>query len=217
MTTWRNSKRRRYEATFSKVAHLLGLGHSVHVRPEENDGSDIRTLINYWYQWRRLYFGIHCKSADDEVRRVAAVVVAAEAGFDTDDDGRPVVRIRSFITPPKPRLGAANPRPEHTTAPDVAPVEELPTDPPEIVNSGHGSSIPTAPLAETDYYTAHTRPWQDWFKSITDTEGLFRCLDSIPPDMRGNSDFGTIDDLPAPDGPEGAAWKARFRQLLGVP
>lgn len=197
----RNTKKSRYMAAFSQAAHALGKGSRALVRHESQ--TDYRTIINYWYDWRKIYHGVNVKSPDPEVRRLADVVLNSVVRIDTDDQGRIVLVIAPRITP----------------GPQIVTSEHVIQGPEPLVgiSTGHGTSAAPAAAGEADYYMIHTKPWQDWFKAEGPGDHLswmFKCLDSIPREMRGNPDLASIDDLPPFNSPEGQAFRGRFKEIL---
>lgn len=194
----RGSKRQRYGAIFAQAALELAAGKKVAVRPESQ--TDYRTIMNYWYDWRKVHHGVGCKSADAETRRVADVVLNSTVSVDTDANGRVLLSLRPRITPKadltEQLVQAIDPEAGTTMA----------------FSTHHGASAPAAEAPIADHYMEHTKPWQDWFKTWTDMSGMLHCLDSIPRELRANPDLAALDDLPLPDSPEGLAWKARFRE-----
>lgn len=196
----RNTKKSRYHAIFSQAAKVISEGSRAIIRPESTTGTDIRTICNYWYEWRKIYYGVGIKSQDPEVRRKATTVLDAYISVDTDNNGRVILVIEPRITPAL----------QHTIEQVVQPTEPVP-----ILSTGSGHSAPSAPASEADYFLTHTKPWQDWFKAQGHgPEAVFRCLDLIPRDMRANPDLAALDDLPEPNSAAGEAWKQKFKETL---
>ena len=192
MPGFRNSKKSRYLAAFEKAALAVQAGNQAIIRPETQD--DYRTITNYWYDWRRIYYGVGIKSPDPAVRAKAYVVMNSQIKVDTDAKGRVLLRIMPQITPP-----------------DTV-VEEVIRERPAVqaFSTLHGDSAPVAARAEEDRFLVHTKPWQDWFKARMPLEGMLRCLDLIPRDKRANPDLPSIDDLPDPASAEAEGWRTMF-------
>ena len=190
------TKRGRYNAIFETAALELVKGKKVFVRPE--GANDWRTIQVYWYDFRKVYHGQYCKSPDPETRRRADVILNTGMTLDTDKDGGIVLRLETRITPGASIAGMA--LVEEATVKAIA------------------LSTPNTPQAldgqATAHFEGHTQPWKAWFLSWTDFDGMFTCLNIIPREMRANPDLASLEDLPAPDSAEGAAWKQRFKESL---
>ena len=190
----RNSKKSRYNAIFAHVAHTLVGGARAVVRPET--ARDYRTICNYWYEWRKIFYGQGIKSADPETRRRSAIILDAAIKIDTDDFGRVVLVIEPYITPQVQHL-----------------IEQVIRPEPEAYATGTGTSAPSATQSQASHYMEHTKPWQDWFRDLGPLDRMLRCLDTLPREMRANPDLATLDDLPLPASPEALALMQRFKEV----